>query len=163
MKSSKYWIENLKMFPHPEGGYFKEVYRSSESVSQNALPKRFTGDRSFSTSIYFLLEIGQQSAFHRIKSDELWHFYDGAPITILEIDDNGNLIEHKLGLDFEVGCLPQIIIKAKSWFAAYSTGDYTLVGCTVSPGFDFEDFEMADRTKLSEIFPQHKELISKFT
>ncbi len=163
MKSSAYWINNLELLPHPEGGYFKEVYRSTETMLQDCLPERFSGKRAFSTSIYFLLENGQRCAFHRIKSDELWHFYNGDPITIYEINEIGNLTEHKLGVNLEDGCTPQIVIKANSWFAACSTGEYTLVGCTVSPGFDFEDFEMADRDLLSKKFPNYRILIEKFT
>lgn len=163
MKTSSYWVEKLELLPHPEGGYFKELYRSSEDIKQDSLPIRFTGNRSFSTSIYFLLEKNQKSAFHRIKSDELWHFYDGEPATIFVIDDSGKLTEYKIGLSPEDNIFPQVIIPANCWFAAESNGNFTLAGCTVSPGFDFEDFEMASRENLTKIFPHLKQLILKFT
>lgn len=163
MKASRYWIEKLELLSHPEGGYFKEVYRSTEDIQHDTLPTRFSGNRSFSTSIYFLLNKGQKSAFHRIKSDELWHFYDGEPATIYVIDDVGKLIEHKLGLCPEENIFPQVVIPANCWFAAEPKGKYTLSGCTVSPGFDFTDFEMADSKNLIKQFPQHEKLIRKFT
>ena len=163
MRSAKYWIDKLNLVSHPEGGYFKEVYRSDESLKAASLPSRFLGDRSFSTAIYFLLEKGQKSAFHRIKSDELWHFYDGDPVIIYIIDKKGNLSTLKLGLNLDTAYSPQIVIPANCWFAAETEGNFTLSGCTVSPGFNFDDFELASRNKLSEEFPQHKVLINKFT
>ena len=163
MRSSKYWIDKLNLVSHPEGGYFKDVYRSDESLKAASLPSRFLGDRSFSTAIYFLLEKGQKSAFHRIKSDELWHFYDGDPVIIYIIDQKGSLSTLKLGLNFNKGYSPQIVIPANCWFAAETEGNFTLSGCTVAPGFNFDDFELAARNKLSEEFPQHKVLINKFT
>lgn len=163
MKSAEYWIDKLGLLSHPEGGYFIEVYRSKGSIFQNSLPKEFNGDRSYSTSIYFLLKEGQKSAFHRIKSDELWHFYDGDPVIIYVINAEGNLYEMKLGLDPDKGYFPQVTIPANSWFAAKTLGSFTLAGCTVSPGFDFNDFELADKKALKLEFPEHGALINKFT
>ncbi|NQU33240.1 MAG: cupin domain-containing protein [Bacteroidetes bacterium] len=163
MKTSKYWVDKLCLLPHPEGGYFKEIYRSAEKVCSKSLPTRFKGDRSFSTSIYFLLEKGQFSAFHRIKSDEIWHFYDGDPLTVYVIDSDGELIQYKLGLDPETNTLPQVTIPANCWFASESNGEFTLSGCTVSPGFDFEDFEMGDRDTLLSKYPNLKEIILRYT
>ena len=163
MKISKYWVDKLCLLPHPEGGYFKEVYRSAEKVYLKSLPNRFKGDRSFSTSIYFLLEKGQFSAFHRIKSDEIWHFYDGDPLTVYVIDSNGELILYKLGLNPETKTLPQLTIPANCWFASESNGEFTLTGCTLSPGFDFEDFEMGDRDTLLSKYPNLKEIILRYT
>ena len=163
MKTSKYWIDELELLPHPEGGYFKEVYRSSEEIDSGALPSRFKGNRSFCTSIYFLLEKGQFSAFHRIKSDETWHYYDGDPLTIYVINSQGKLDLFKLGLDPKNNFLPQVIIPANCWFASKSNGDFTLVGCTVSPGFDFHDFTMANRDKLINQFPDLINEIKQFT
>jgi predicted cupin superfamily sugar epimerase len=160
-RTSKYWIKKLNLLAHPEGGWFKEVYRSKETVQKNALPDRFTGNRSISTAIYYLLEKGDFSAFHRIKSDEIWHFYDGEPLEIIEINPDGNLIKHCLGLNPDNNCFPQIVIPAQSWFAARPAGTFTLVGCTVSPGFDFEDFEMGEKKKLSALFPEHKRIIEE--
>jgi len=163
--NAAYWIEKLQLIKHAEGGYYSETYRSSLTVNKNQLPESFHGDRNFSTSIYFLLEENEFSAFHRIASDELWHFYAGERLAIYEIETNGNLIEHKLGNNPENGESFQIVIKAGSWFGsrlANSQG-YALVGCTVSPGFDFEDFELAEREILIREFPQHEDLIRELT
>ena len=129
-------------------------------IEKTALPDVFTGDRNISTSIYYLLEQGDFSAFHRIKSDELWHFYDGDRLEIVELNTGGEVKKHYLGLDDN--CFPQVVIPAGSWFAARPLGKYTLVGCTVSPGFDFADFEMADKTTLLRQYPRHKDMIVKF-
>ena len=164
-RSASYWIEKLKMVPHPEGGHFKETYRASEHIRKEHLPERFKGDRNHSTGIFYLLDGEQCSKFHRIQSDEMWHFYDGEGMIVYEIDDNGNLIKNKLGLNIDEGELPQFIIKAGRWFGASVSkpGSYCLAGCTVSPGFHFDDFEMADRKKLLEEFPDHKYIIEKLT
>lgn len=165
MKTAKYWIEKLNLLPHPEGGYYKEIHRSDESVLKENLPERFSGHRSFSTAIYFLLEGSQCSKFHRIKSDELWHYYDGSSATIYVIDKNGRLTEHKMGLNIEGGEQPVRIVKTGDWFGAKvnDSKSYILVGCTVSPGFHFDDFEMADRKSLIKEHPQHKSIIEKLT
>lgn len=164
-RNSEYWIDKLKLTPHPEGGYFREIYRSEEKILKLHLPGRFYGDRNFSTSIFYLLSDKEFSRFHKIKSDELWHFYSGECLVIYEIDREGKLIENKLGLQIENGESPQIIIKAGNWFAAKLQTDsgYCLAGCTVSPGFHFEDLEMADRKKLIELFPEHKNVITNLT
>jgi uncharacterized protein len=164
MKNAEYWIEHLQLKPHPEGGFFRESYRSVERVDKNALPTRFHGDRNFSTAIYFLLRSRDKSMFHRIKSDELWHFYDGAPLTVFVLGDDG-LSYLKLGRSVEKNELPQIVIPANVWFAATvnDADSYTLAGCTVSPAFDFEDFELADRDMLVGKFPQHRLLIEFLT
>jgi len=165
MNSARTWIEHLNLTPHPEGGYFREVYRSDGVIPESALPDGFSGDRSFATSIYFLLQGSDFSAFHRIKQDELWHFHDGVPLTVHVISANGNYSELKLGLDPENGYLPQGVVKAGDWFAASldePTG-FSLVGCTVAPGFDFSDFEMPTKELLTSLFPQHAELVKSLT
>ncbi len=157
------WIETLKLSPHPEGGYFREVYRSDESIVKSALPARFAANRSFCTAIYYLLEQGDFSAFHRIKSDELWHYYDGGKIDLHLIHPNGK--EECLKLGKTAGTFPMHIVPHGCWFAASPAkgADYVLVGCTVSPGFDFSDFEMASREKMIRQFPQHSKLIEAYT
>ncbi|MES1225928.1 MAG: cupin domain-containing protein [Bacteroidota bacterium] len=159
-RNSEYWIEHLKLTKHIEGGYFSEVYQSSLVLNPSQLPGNFTSSRHCCTHIYFLLEKNQFSAFHRIKSDELWHFYAGDPLIVYEIDVTGKLTEHLLGQNPETQNL-FTSIKAGSWFGArlQSDGEYSLVGCTVSPGFDYDDFELAERDALTAIFPEHKELI----
>jgi predicted cupin superfamily sugar epimerase len=163
MNKSDDWIEQLALIKHPEGGYYKETYRASLTVSGDALPEHFGGERVFSTSIYYLLEAGDRSLFHRIKSDEIWHFYDGFPLVLMVITPEGKLKRETLGLNPEDGLFPQISVPAGHWFAARSLGAYTLVGCTVSPGFDFADFELADRKTLLTLFPHHRKVVEQFT
>lgn len=158
-----FWIENLQLQPHPEGGYFREVYRSGESISADLLMARYSSERSFVTSIYFLLKSNQISAFHRLKSDEIWHFYNGSPITVYIINKEGLLSENILGRDVLNNEQLQLVIPHGCWFAAKvnQAGSYSLVGCNVAPGFDFSDFELAEKSMLAECFPQHHELISR--
>lgn len=163
--TADYWIEKLALTQHIEGGAFREVYRSPLTITKGALPVVFKGDRNISTSIYFLLAKGQFSAFHRIASDEGWHFYYGDPLLIFEIKQDGTQITHRLGSDIEKGEQFQAMIQAGSWFASAPAegSEYSLVGCTVSPGFDFADFELAEQASLIRQFPQHAGLIDKFT
>lgn len=165
MQTADYWIEKLVMEAHPEGGFFKETYKSSESFGSEGLPDRFTGARAFSTGIYFLIKKGYFSAFHRIKSDEMWHFYEGHPLEICYIDLDGALFFIKLGRDFEKGEVLQAVVPANCWFGSYlpEGSDYALVGCTVSPGFDFEDFEMPERAELLRLYPDYSDIILKLT
>ena len=156
------WIERLGLMPHPEGGWFKEVYRSHERIDQDSLPERFNGARVFSTAIYLLLSAGEISRLHRIKQDEVWHFYDGSPLRLHRIRPDGEHIEHVVGLS--ENALPLAVVPAGDFFGAEIIGDgFSLVGCTVAPGFDFADFEMPSRDELYQSFPQHGELIQKLT
>jgi len=163
--NADYWIRQLQLSSHVEGGAFKEVYRSELSIAQKALPIFFQGDRNVCTSIYFLLASGQFSAFHRIASDELWHFYYGDPLLIYELGHAGDLTTHRLGPNIENGESFQTVVKAGSWFASVPAegSEYALVGCTVSPGFDFKEFELADRATLSQQYPEHAALIERLT
>ncbi|MEN9685723.1 MAG: hypothetical protein RLZZ28_1509 [Bacteroidota bacterium] len=151
------------LLPHPEGGYYRETYRSAVQIAQNALPVGFSGDRVLSTSIYFLLEKGNFSAFHRIKSDECWHFYAGDPLLIHVIENNGNYQLIRLGKNIEQGETFQAMVAAGAWFASETApgGEFSLVGCTVSPGFDFQDFELAKAAILATRFPERKSLIKR--
>jgi uncharacterized protein len=164
-KPAQYYITAYQMQAHPEGGYFAETYRSSEKIPQNALPSRFKGDRSFATGIYFLLESHHISALHRIESDEMWHFYAGCPLHVYVIDAEGNLEIIRLGNNPEQGEVFQAVVPAGRWFGSKSAEEnsYSLVGCTVAPGFDFEDFEMKSRTELLAMFPQHQEVVEMLT
>lgn len=163
--SAAYWKEKLGLTGHVEGGAFKEVYRSAMTIPQNALTGGHKGDRAASTGIYFLLEYGEFSSFHRIASDELWHFYDGCVLCVYEIKPSGELVKHLLGKDIDSGERPQLVIPAGSWFGSRveQEGGYTLCGCTVAPGFDFADFELADRQTLTNQYPQHEEIIRSLT
>ncbi len=162
--AARQWIEQLGLIAHPEGGWYKEVYRSKGSIPANTL-KEFEGIRSFSTSIYFLLDGKDFSAFHRIRSDELWHFYDGSSAIISAISPQGDLEQYSLGRNIQNNESFQVIIPAGWWFAAKVTepDSFVLAGCTVSPGFDFKDFEMGSAEELIAAFPQHSGLISQLT
>lgn len=164
MKSPEYWIEQLKLSAHPEGGFYRETYRSEETIPQNALPNRFEGKRNISTAIYFLLRSQDRSAFHKIKSDELWHYHAGSSLSIYVIIQN-KLVTYTLGPEIEKGQALQITIPANCWFGAKvnEVDSYILAGCTVAPGFDFQDFEMGDRKRLLSEFPQYTEIIQMLT
>jgi predicted cupin superfamily sugar epimerase len=157
-------ISHLQLIRHPEGGWFRETYRCADTVPAAALPERFDGSRALATAIFFLLEEGDISALHRIRSDEIWHFYGGSPLLIHAIFPDGRYQVQRLGSNCDEGELYQAVVPAGCWFGAELAGQqYALVGCTVSPGFDFADFEMADRQRLSACYPQHKELILRLT
>jgi predicted cupin superfamily sugar epimerase len=159
--SVKALVDQLQLLPHPEGGYFRETYRSDESIPQVSVPPRFDGERRFSTAIYFLLTAGNFSAFHRIKSDECWHFYAGSTLHVHVLTVTGEYRLISLGQDLQTGETFQAVVPAGAWFASETTGDYSLVGCTVSPGFDFRDFELADAAALSGEWPTHASLIRR--
>jgi uncharacterized protein len=164
-KKFQYYKAKLNLQPHPEGGYFREVYRSDEILKKESLPNRFDGDRNFLTAIYFLLEGEQTSKFHLLKSDEQWHFYDGCPVKIYILNENGELSVTTLGDNISNGEVFQTVIKRNNWFAAelIDKNSFCLVGCVVSPGFNFNDFELANRDDLITTYPQHKGLVIRFT
>lgn len=164
-QTAEYWIEKLNMQNHPEGGYFVESYRSDDMLSSDCLPDKFQGNRNFATAIYFLLRGDQFSAFHRLKSDEVWHFYTGNGLTLYAINPAGKLHHYLLGPDFGKGEKFQITMKAGQWFAARvnEPSGYSLMGCTLAPGFDFHDFELEQRDELIQEYPQHQSLISSLT
>ncbi|MDX8339670.1 cupin domain-containing protein [Draconibacterium sp. IB214405] len=162
MHSAAYWIKKLNLQQHPEGGWFKEIYRSGDVIPSEALPENFSGERNCSTSIYYLLEKENVSSFHRIKSDEVWHYYAGSSAIEILYLHNGALLSQKLGSDFDAGEQFQFVVPKNTWFAARLTDSngYALVGCTVSPGFNFDDFELADDS-LAQDFPYFAEEIKK--
>jgi len=165
MKTNEYWIKKLNLLKHPEGGYFREIYRSNEEIDAGNLPPRYGSKRAFSTSIYYLLNSCEFSAFHRLRSDEIWHFYSGSPLNLFIIYKDGKLLKQVLGNKPDKNEHLQIIIEKGSWFAAsvLKTGSFTLMGCTVSPGFDFSDFELANRDELLKKYPQYHDIIVKYT
>lgn len=154
-KDANYFIEKLKMEPHIEGGYFKETFLS-EDIDSN--------DKNLYSSIYFLLRTGEVSNFHRLKEDELWYFHAGQSLTIYMIDEKGDLITKKLGLNIENGEEPQVLVK-KGWIfgSAMNEDGYALVGCMVAPAFSYNSFELFDREYLLKTYPKHKEVILKLT
>lgn len=162
MKDAAFYINNLQLKPHPEGGYYAETYRSKGNIPADAL-EAFNGERSYSTAIYYLLEQGDFSAFHRIKSDECWHYYAGDTLNIhvLHSDENYECIQ--LGSAVDKGETFQFVVPTNTWFAAECAGQssFVLTGCTVAPGFDFADFEMADKYQLAKEFPGHHDIISR--
>lgn len=161
MLSHQQLIQQYNLLPHPEGGWYKQTYKSAEYIRAAALPERFGGDRPISTAIYFLLEKGNFSAFHRIKSDECWHFYYGDPLEIFILQQTGELTTVTLGNEMDKGQLFQYVVPAGCWFASRPApgSQYCFVGCTVAPGFDFADFEMANGEQLIIEYPLHSTMI----
>lgn len=165
MHTAQYWIKKLQLQKHPEGGYFREVYRSDELIPKHSLHERYSGERNHGTSIYFLITNTEFSAFHRIKSDETWHFYHGSSITIYIIDENGKYSTVRLGSNPEKDEAFQYTIPHSTWFAVSvdEPDSYALVGCTVAPGFHFNDFELGERENLLRLYPKYEAVIKKFT
>lgn len=163
--SSSHWIEKLNLQHHPEGGWFAETYRAEETLAREALPERYNGKRSIATAIYFLLTTDEFSALHRIQSDEIWHFYTGGPAVVVTIDGDGQRKDIRIGNNPERGESFQAVIPTGTWFGAYvdEPNSFVLVGCTVAPGFDFADFELAERGTLLRLFPQHEDIIRRLT
>jgi predicted cupin superfamily sugar epimerase len=155
-------IDTLALSPHPEGGFYRETFRSP--ISLRGLSWLDPGSvRSASTAIYFLLPAGVFSAFHRVMGDEAWHHYDGDPVELHTLDASGHTVV-RLGRDIAAGERPQHVVPGGSWQAALALGErYSLCGCTVAPGFDFADFTMPERRELVRAFPDHAALIESLT
>jgi predicted cupin superfamily sugar epimerase len=164
-KDATYWIEKLRLEPHPEGGYFRQTYQSELVIAREALPAGFTGARTASTAIFFLLEGRNFSAFHRLRSDEVWHFYAGGPLIVQVIEPSGEHSSILLGNDPDAGEALQAVVSAGCWFASHVADwkTFAVVGCTVAPGFDFEDFEMGKREELVARHPLQREVIERLT
>ncbi len=164
-------IELLALTPHPEGGFFRETFRASERVQRGDGRTQGQGHtRTAGTAIYFLLPHGTFSAWHRVGSDETWHHYDGAPLEIHTIDADGVHAVVSLGRDFSRGERPQHVVPAGVFQAArlLASADakgesYALCGCTVSPGFEFEDFEMPGRAEMRLLYPALGAVIDALT
>lgn len=150
-------INELGLIRHPEGGFYKETYRSSEKTDGGA--------KDLATSIYYLLSMADFSSLHRIKQDENWYFHEGGTLFVHDISPDGVYIQHKLGMDITAGESPQCTIPAGHWFGASlkDPTSYVLVGCVVAPGFEFDDLELGERGKLMSLFPQHGELVQQLT
>ena len=159
----QYYISKLGLEPHPEGGYFKRTFESQEQITDQELTVDFEGKRMLYTSIYFLLTSNDVSHFHRLQSDELWYYHAGSPLSVHMIDENGEYTEYKLGLDLENGEVPQVLVPKNTIFGS-SVKDretFSLVGCMVSPGFEYQDFELFTQEELLLKYPEHKEIIVK--
>ena len=164
MYTADYFVKNLNMIAHPEGGFYKEIYTSEENITAKELKVEFEGSRILWTSIYFLLRDGEVSNFHRLKSDEMWYYHSGSPLTIYIITPEGELITEKLGLNIKNGEKPQVLVPKDYIFgSAMNNEGYALVGCMVSPGFEFRDFELFKRNFLLEKYPQYEDIIIKLT
>jgi len=153
-------IRRFDLLPHPEGGFFRETYRSKAAVCREGSE----GMRCASTAIYYLLADGAHSAWHRIRSDEVWHFYAGEPLLVHVLDEAGNLTSHRLGNALtHPGAAFQAVVPAGLWFAAECAdpASFALVGCTVAPGFEFSEFELASVDALVEAWPAHREIITR--
>jgi len=165
--TAKEIIQKLDLRPLPEeGGYYRETYRSNAPT----MPARSYGieadtKRTVSTAIYYLVVPESFSALHRVKSDEIFHFYGGDPAEMIQIDEDGNLQRFILGNNIAAGQTPQVLVPRGSWQALRlkSGGDWALMGTTVAPGFEFEDFEVGDRESMLQLFPQHRDDIIRFS
>ena len=158
-------ISQFQLIAHPEGGYYRETYRSQGTIAATCLDAAYSGERNFSTGIYFLLTSDTFSAFHRILQDEAWHFYAGSAILLHMIDPSGHYSAVTIGNRFDQGEVPQFVVPGGTWFASHviQPDAYALLGCTVSPGFDFRDFDLTPRHELLQRFPQHAEIITQLT
>ena len=156
-------IRLLNLAPHPEGGHYREIYRSPECIPAHALPERYSGDRAFSTTILFLLGRGGRSRLHRLASDEVWHYHLGGPLDLWEITPSGAVRRTTLGPDLDAGQHVAHSVPAGTWLGAENTesSPWTLVGCTVAPGFTFQDFELGDPEALLALAPDAADLVRR--
>ena len=165
MLSVKDIVKKLDLQPHPEGGYYKETYRSEDIIRDTILGNEFNGSRNLCTGIYYLLESDDFSALHKINQDEMWHFYLGEAIELTMISEAGELSMVTIGNNVSNGEVLQFVVPKRNWFGArlLKANSFALVGCTVSPGFDFNDFKLGEREELLNKFPQHDEIIESLT
>lgn len=166
MPDAQHWIDELELDAHPEGGFYRETYRTDLRIPKEHLPPRFDGARNVAALIYFLLRSAEASALHRIEQDEVWHFYAGAPVTLHEIRPDGTYVQQTLSREVERGHRLQAVVPAGTWFGATiaaGSPDYALVGCTTAPAFDFSDFELGERAELLQAYPEHRDVIERLT
>ena len=155
-------IERLGLQPHPERGYFRETYRASVAVHAGT----HDGPRAASTAIYFLVTASEPAThLHRLKSDEVFHLYDGGPLEIMRLFADGRWDAARLGMNFDAGDRPQVVVPAGTWFGTELSADasHCLVGCTVAPGFEFSDFELAQGPELETLYPAAAERIRRMS
>lgn len=155
----------LNLLPHVEGGFFKETYRSADNIPGKILPDRYGGDRCYGTAIYYMITRKSFSSMHRIQSDEIFHFYLGDPLVMLQLFPDGTGKTVELGNDILNGIEPQVVVPAGVWqgMRLKEGGDFALMGTTVAPGFEYIDFEHGDREKLLNDYPEFNELIVALT
>jgi len=155
-------IHLLSLKPHPEeGGYFKETYRSDEQIPQKGLPDRYQGSRCYGTAIYYLLTPETFSAIHRLRSDEIFHFYWGDPVEMLQLCPDGSGRVLVLGFDISKGMRPQVLVPKNVWQGArlLQGGKWALLGTTVSPGFELRDYDSGQRDELISSYPKFRDFI----
>lgn len=161
--SAEFWIEHLRLEPHPEGGYFRETHRSPVTVH----PPGFGGPRRLTTTIYFMLKAGQFSQLHRLRAEEVWHFYTGSSLTLHQIHSSGRYVTARVGPHADQGQQFHTVVPSGLWFGATvddtQPGAFSLVACTCSPGFEFEDFTLANREEMLERFPAHAGVVRMLT
>jgi predicted cupin superfamily sugar epimerase len=165
MPTAEELIAHLRLQPHPkEGGYFRETYRSTESHSAQALPPRYGAERAASTAIYYLLTPNTFSALHRLRSDEVFHFYLGGSVRMLQLLPDGSGRTVVLGPDVPGGQQLQLVVPRGVWQGSFlETGAFALLGCTVAPGFDYADYESGQRAELLRQYPAFSNLIERLT
>jgi len=159
-------IDRLNLVPHPEeGGWFLETYRSTENFGPTILPRRYSGPRSHSTAIYYLLTPETYSHMHRLETDEIFHFYAGDPCEMLQLHPDGSGVKITLGNNIVLGQRPQVVVPCSSWqgMRLLPGGTFALMGCTVAPGFDFADYAHGSRQELSDSYPKFKEELIRLT
>lgn len=155
----------LNLIPHPEGGSYIQTYKAIERIPAEALGCRYDGTHATSTAIYYLLEPGTFSEIHRLRSDEIFHFYLGDPVEMLQLWPDGSSRIVQLGPDLAAGQVPQLVVPKAVWQGSrlFDGGRYALLGCTVAPGFEFADYESGDRDTLIGSYPEHRNLITALT
>ncbi len=166
MLTAQELIARLGLQPHPmEGGHFRETYRANENWIEGSLPKRYQGPRSASTAIYYLLTPTTFSALHRLESDEIFHFYLGSPVRMLQLHPDGREETFVLGQDLAAGQHVQLVVPRGVWQGSFLEpgGEFALLGCTVAPGFDYTDYVGGKRAELSSQYPTAKHLIDRLT
>lgn len=161
---ARVWTERLGLERHPEGGWYRQIYRADETLPATALPPRYGGARASATVIHYLLEHPDVSRLHRLASDEIWHFHAGSPLRVVTFGDDGERRDFDLGPDPSAGERFVAVVPRGRWFGAYlPRGGWALVSCTVTPGFEFDDFELAHRGALLERWPQHCKVVERLT
>lgn len=159
-------INYYQLTPHVEGGFYHRTYRSEIIIPQSSLPERFNGERTLSSTILYLIPAAIKSKLHKLKSDEIWHFYMGNPFTLVELHESGEVKEIKMGNQSLDGLTVQHTVRQGCYFGGYVNSNgpfsFSLVGCTIFPGFDEEDFQLAEKADLLKKFPQHEDVILSF-
>jgi predicted cupin superfamily sugar epimerase len=163
MNTGRSLITALELRPHPEGGWYREVFRSADRLAASALPERYLGSRACLSTIYFLLQAGEVSHFHRLRSDEVWHFCDGSPLTIHLLHPDGTAATVRLGRDLRKGEMFLLGVPRGTWMGAegHPGAKSSLVGCTVGPGFDFADFELGESAELLSAYSGYTDIIQR--